>query len=55
MLTSGTTKWPGLVSNIDAAPTVVEAFGLDRGHMLGRGSDAGPDGYPGGGRGCQED
>ncbi|MDI9449925.1 MAG: hypothetical protein QM380_02035 [Bacillota bacterium] len=36
MLTSGTTKWPGLVSNIDAAPTVVEAFGLDRGHMLGR-------------------
>jgi len=36
MLTSGTTRWPGLVSNIDVAPTAVEVFGLDKGPMLGR-------------------
>lgn len=36
LLTSGTTRWPGLVSNIDLAPTIVEGFGLDKGLMLGR-------------------
>lgn len=36
LLTSGTTKWPGLVSNIDVAPTILKAFGLDKGSMLGR-------------------
>ncbi|NLM69396.1 MAG: hypothetical protein GX177_05280 [Firmicutes bacterium] len=36
LLSSGTTKWPGIVSNIDLAPTIVGLLSADSGVMLGR-------------------
>lgn len=36
LLQSATTRWPGIVANIDIAPTVLQAYGVDKGVMLGR-------------------
>lgn len=36
LLTSGTTKWPGIISNIDLAPTIANRLNADKGTMLGR-------------------
>lgn len=36
LLTSSTTRWPGIVTNIDIAPTLLQSLGLAKGTMLGR-------------------
>lgn len=36
LLYSGTTKWPGIVSNIDVAPTILSWFDVPKAAMLGR-------------------
>ncbi len=35
LLSSPTTKWPGIVTNMDVAPTILKNFGIDKGLMLG--------------------
>ncbi len=37
LLTSATTRWPGLVTNIDVAPTLLSDLGIDEHTMVGRG------------------
>lgn len=36
LLQSATTRWSGIVANIDIAPTILHAYGVDKGVMLGR-------------------
>lgn len=36
LLTSATTRWPGIIANIDLAPTLLNSLGISKGTMLGR-------------------